>query len=70
MERSEQNKHLICDKDNDVDNGDDDSDDGVDKHRAHLTQVKNNSNCDVSDINFTYVVKNTPTSLKNDVTGH
>eukprot|EP00957_Ditylum_brightwellii_P002660 204809-Ditylum_brightwellii.AAC.1 len=70
MERSEQNKHLVCDKDDDVDNCVDDGAEGADKHLTHLTQVKNNGNCDVSDINFTRVVKNTPTSLKNDVTGH
>eukprot|EP00957_Ditylum_brightwellii_P122449 9336825-Ditylum_brightwellii.AAC.1 len=70
MERSKQNKHLVRDKDNDVEDGDDDSAEGADKHLAHLTQVKNNGNRDVSDINFTHVVKNTPTLLKNDVTGH
>eukprot|EP00957_Ditylum_brightwellii_P028239 2132693-Ditylum_brightwellii.AAC.1 len=60
MERSEQSKHLVYDKDNDVDNCDNDSGDGADKHLTHLIQVKN----------FTCVVKNTPTSLKKDVTGH
>eukprot|EP00957_Ditylum_brightwellii_P092071 7009845-Ditylum_brightwellii.AAC.1 len=55
MERSKQNKHLVCDEDDDVeydvDNGDDDGvddvgDDGVDdgaegadKHLAHLSQA-------------------------------
>eukprot|EP00957_Ditylum_brightwellii_P068706 5215883-Ditylum_brightwellii.AAC.1 len=47
MERSEQNKHLVCDKDNDVDDGDNDIDDdgdddgaeGADKQLAHLSQV-------------------------------
>eukprot|EP00957_Ditylum_brightwellii_P190242 14480526-Ditylum_brightwellii.AAC.1 len=70
MERSKQNKNLVCDKDNDVDNGDDDSADGADKHLTYLTQVKNNGNRGVCDINITHVVKNTPTSLKSDVTGH
>eukprot|EP00957_Ditylum_brightwellii_P061949 4701414-Ditylum_brightwellii.AAC.1 len=68
MERSEQNKHLVCNKDNGVDNGDDDSDDSANEHLTHLTQVKNNGNCGVCDMNFTRIVKNTPTSLKNDVT--
>eukprot|EP00957_Ditylum_brightwellii_P038195 2887794-Ditylum_brightwellii.AAC.1 len=51
MERSKQNKHLVCNEDDDVEYGDDDSvvdggDDGVDngaegadKHLAHLSQV-------------------------------
>eukprot|EP00957_Ditylum_brightwellii_P077682 5903119-Ditylum_brightwellii.AAC.1 len=55
MERSKQNKHCVCDKDNDidggVDNGDDDSveeedddgvdngDDSADKLLAHLSQA-------------------------------
>ena len=50
--------------------GDDDSDDSADKHLTHLTQVKNNGNLCVCDKNLTHVVKNTPTSLKSDVTGH
>eukprot|EP00957_Ditylum_brightwellii_P043936 3333276-Ditylum_brightwellii.AAC.1 len=58
------------DDDNDVDNGDDNIDDGFDKHLAHLTHVENNGNLGVCDIHFTYVVKNTPTSLISDVTGH
>eukprot|EP00957_Ditylum_brightwellii_P000412 31682-Ditylum_brightwellii.AAC.1 len=55
MERSKQNKHVVCDEDNDVDcnvdNGDDDNvkeededfvvngDDSADKHLAHLPQA-------------------------------
>eukprot|EP00957_Ditylum_brightwellii_P180388 13741229-Ditylum_brightwellii.AAC.1 len=55
MERSKQNEHVVCNKDDDVDdgidNGDDDSvedgdddgvddgDDGADKHLTHLSQV-------------------------------
>eukprot|EP00957_Ditylum_brightwellii_P141220 10759524-Ditylum_brightwellii.AAC.1 len=51
MERSKQNEHLVCNVDDDVDDGDDDSvgnknDDGVDddaegadKHLAHLSQA-------------------------------
>eukprot|EP00957_Ditylum_brightwellii_P007580 574199-Ditylum_brightwellii.AAC.1 len=51
MERSEQNKHLVCNEDKDFDNGDDDSvdngvadgvDDGAedaDKHRVHLSHA-------------------------------
>eukprot|EP00957_Ditylum_brightwellii_P195636 14906862-Ditylum_brightwellii.AAC.1 len=47
MERSKQNKHLVYNEDNDVDdgidNGDNDSVDtgveGADKHLAHLSQV-------------------------------
>eukprot|EP00957_Ditylum_brightwellii_P145120 11053406-Ditylum_brightwellii.AAC.1 len=66
--RNQQNKHLVCNEDDDVDNGDDYGDDGADKHLTYLTQVKNNGNHDVSEINFTRIVKNTPTSLKNDVT--
>eukprot|EP00957_Ditylum_brightwellii_P163557 12453096-Ditylum_brightwellii.AAC.1 len=42
MERSKQNKHLACNKDDDVDSGDDDSDGGANKHLTHLTQIKNN----------------------------
>eukprot|EP00957_Ditylum_brightwellii_P095845 7302361-Ditylum_brightwellii.AAC.1 len=42
------------------------NDDSADKHLPHLPQVKNNGNHDVIDINFTCIVKNTPTSLKND----
>eukprot|EP00957_Ditylum_brightwellii_P065455 4965820-Ditylum_brightwellii.AAC.1 len=54
-DRNEQNKHLVCDKDNDVDDGADDGDydsvgygdngvddgvdDGADKHLIHLSQV-------------------------------
>eukprot|EP00957_Ditylum_brightwellii_P081940 6231333-Ditylum_brightwellii.AAC.1 len=68
MERSKQNEHVVCNKDNDVDDGDDDSNDSADKHLTHLTQVKNNGNHDVCDITLTHVVKNTPTSLKSDVT--
>eukprot|EP00957_Ditylum_brightwellii_P073986 5622675-Ditylum_brightwellii.AAC.1 len=51
MERSEQNEHLVCNEDDDVDDGDDNSvdngdDDGVDngakgadKHLTHLSQA-------------------------------
>eukprot|EP00957_Ditylum_brightwellii_P174466 13283638-Ditylum_brightwellii.AAC.1 len=55
MERNKQNKHLVCDEDNDVDNGTVDGDDdsvgngdgncvddgaeGADKHLAHLSEV-------------------------------
>eukprot|EP00957_Ditylum_brightwellii_P065468 4966568-Ditylum_brightwellii.AAC.1 len=47
MGRSKQNKHVVCDKDNDVDNGDNDNVDngddggvdGADKHLAHLSQA-------------------------------
>eukprot|EP00957_Ditylum_brightwellii_P059204 4493416-Ditylum_brightwellii.AAC.1 len=50
MERSKQNKHVVCDKDNNADNGDDsvekEDDDGVDdgaggadKHLAHFSQA-------------------------------
>eukprot|EP00957_Ditylum_brightwellii_P001748 134472-Ditylum_brightwellii.AAC.1 len=52
MERSEQNKHLVCNEDNDgddgvgndgdddgVDDGDDDGADGADKYFAHITKV-------------------------------
>eukprot|EP00957_Ditylum_brightwellii_P006627 502980-Ditylum_brightwellii.AAC.1 len=54
MERSKQNKHVVCDEDNDVDNGVDngeddsveddddgvdDSVDGADKHLTHLSQA-------------------------------
>eukprot|EP00957_Ditylum_brightwellii_P109549 8354869-Ditylum_brightwellii.AAC.1 len=55
MERSKQNKHVVCNKDDDIDNdiddgvdngdddsidnGDDDSVDGADKHLAHLSQT-------------------------------
>eukprot|EP00957_Ditylum_brightwellii_P056924 4314888-Ditylum_brightwellii.AAC.1 len=70
MERSKQNKHVVCYKDNDVDNGDGDSDDGADMHLTHLTQVKNNGNLGVCDKNLIHVVKNTPTSLRSYVTGH
>eukprot|EP00957_Ditylum_brightwellii_P043323 3283606-Ditylum_brightwellii.AAC.1 len=50
-ERSKQNKHLVSNQDDDIDNGDDDSvgngdDDGVadgadgaDKHLTHLSQA-------------------------------
>eukprot|EP00957_Ditylum_brightwellii_P195437 14890632-Ditylum_brightwellii.AAC.1 len=50
MERSEQNKHLVCNEDDDVDNGDDDNvdnsdddgvddgDEGADKYSTHLSQ--------------------------------
>eukprot|EP00957_Ditylum_brightwellii_P175018 13325084-Ditylum_brightwellii.AAC.1 len=44
IEASKQNEHLVCNKDDDVDNGEDDSDDGADKHLTHLTQIKNNGN--------------------------
>eukprot|EP00957_Ditylum_brightwellii_P162916 12405649-Ditylum_brightwellii.AAC.1 len=70
MEKSKQSEHVVCDKDDDVDNGDEDSDDSADKHITHLTQVKNNGNLGVCDKNLTYVVKHTPTSLKSDVIGH
>eukprot|EP00957_Ditylum_brightwellii_P118869 9066033-Ditylum_brightwellii.AAC.1 len=47
MGRSKQYKHIVCNKDDDVDdcvdNGDDDSadngDDGDDKHLTHLSQA-------------------------------
>eukprot|EP00957_Ditylum_brightwellii_P123111 9386774-Ditylum_brightwellii.AAC.1 len=52
MERNKQHQHLVCNEDNDVDDGDDDSvgngvddgdddgaDDGANKHLAHLSQV-------------------------------
>eukprot|EP00957_Ditylum_brightwellii_P189816 14450653-Ditylum_brightwellii.AAC.1 len=51
MERSKQNEHVVCNKDNDVDSdgddgvdngdndGDDDGDAGADKHFAHLSQA-------------------------------
>eukprot|EP00957_Ditylum_brightwellii_P107368 8193098-Ditylum_brightwellii.AAC.1 len=51
MERSKQNKHVVCNEDDDVDNGDDDSEDngdddgvddgadGADKNLAHLSQA-------------------------------
>eukprot|EP00957_Ditylum_brightwellii_P114541 8733323-Ditylum_brightwellii.AAC.1 len=47
MDRNQQNKHLVCNEDDDVDNGDDDSvgngdDDGAegaDKHLVHISQV-------------------------------
>eukprot|EP00957_Ditylum_brightwellii_P206685 15349485-Ditylum_brightwellii.AAC.1 len=47
MERSKQNKHVVSEKDNDVDdgvdNGDDDSDedsvDGADNHLTHLSKA-------------------------------
>eukprot|EP00957_Ditylum_brightwellii_P025277 1913067-Ditylum_brightwellii.AAC.1 len=57
MERSKQNKHVICNRDNDgdngIDNGDDDSvddgdsdgvdvdDDRADKHLTHVSQQLN-----------------------------
>eukprot|EP00957_Ditylum_brightwellii_P070854 5384169-Ditylum_brightwellii.AAC.1 len=53
MERSKRNKHVVCNKDNDidgdgddgVDNGDSDSvdngDDSADKHLTHLSQTAN-----------------------------
>jgi hypothetical protein len=69
-DRSKLSEILVVDEDKDVDDGDEGSDDGADKHLTHLTQVKNNCNHDISDINFTCIVKNTPTSLKNGVTGH
>eukprot|EP00957_Ditylum_brightwellii_P189243 14404354-Ditylum_brightwellii.AAC.1 len=65
MEKSEQNKHVVCDKDNGVD-GVEDSDDGAHKHLTHLIQVENNGKCGVCDINLTYAVKNTPTLLKSE----
>eukprot|EP00957_Ditylum_brightwellii_P090825 6916188-Ditylum_brightwellii.AAC.1 len=68
MERSKQTEHAVCNEDNDIENCDDDSNDGADKHLTHLTQVKNNGNRGVCDINLTHVVKNTPTSLISDVT--
>eukprot|EP00957_Ditylum_brightwellii_P053367 4044990-Ditylum_brightwellii.AAC.1 len=70
MERSKRNKYVVCNKDNDVDDGVDDSDDCADKHLTHLSQVKNNGNLGVCDKNLAHVVKNTPTSLISDVTGH
>eukprot|EP00957_Ditylum_brightwellii_P066616 5056278-Ditylum_brightwellii.AAC.1 len=47
MERNEQNEHLVCIEDDDVDNGANDDDDGrvddgaegADKHFVHLSQV-------------------------------
>eukprot|EP00957_Ditylum_brightwellii_P209745 15363024-Ditylum_brightwellii.AAC.1 len=55
MERSNQNKHVVCNKDNDVNNDFDNGDDGVDndddgidvgndgpdKHLTHLSQADN-----------------------------
>eukprot|EP00957_Ditylum_brightwellii_P095051 7239331-Ditylum_brightwellii.AAC.1 len=39
MERSMQNKHVVCNKDNGVDDSVDDSDDGDNKHLTHLSQA-------------------------------
>eukprot|EP00957_Ditylum_brightwellii_P086542 6584256-Ditylum_brightwellii.AAC.1 len=39
MERSKQNKHLVCDEDNGVDNCDDDGAEGADKYLTHLSQT-------------------------------
>ena len=39
-------------------------------HLAHLIQVENNVNLGVCDKHLNHVVKNTPESLRSDVTGH
>eukprot|EP00957_Ditylum_brightwellii_P154775 11779673-Ditylum_brightwellii.AAC.1 len=39
MERSEKNKHLVCNKDDDVVNGVVDGDGGADKYLTHLSQA-------------------------------
>eukprot|EP00957_Ditylum_brightwellii_P120654 9203478-Ditylum_brightwellii.AAC.1 len=70
MERSKQIKCVDGNTDNGVDNSDDDSDDGGDKHLTHLTQVENNVNLCACDRHLTHVVKNSPESLKSDITGH
>eukprot|EP00957_Ditylum_brightwellii_P160471 12216391-Ditylum_brightwellii.AAC.1 len=53
MERSKQNEHVACNKDNDVDNdvddgvddGDDGVDDGVDSADRHLTHLSQAADC-------------------------
>eukprot|EP00957_Ditylum_brightwellii_P160374 12208800-Ditylum_brightwellii.AAC.1 len=56
--------------DKSVDDSVDDSDDGGDMHLEHVTQVENNVNLSVCDKHLTHGVKNTPDSLRSDVTGH
>eukprot|EP00957_Ditylum_brightwellii_P065213 4945713-Ditylum_brightwellii.AAC.1 len=56
--------------DNNDDDSVDDSDDGGEMHLTHLTQVENNVNLGVCDKHLTHVVKDTPESLRSDVTGH
>eukprot|EP00957_Ditylum_brightwellii_P052874 4009076-Ditylum_brightwellii.AAC.1 len=53
-----------------VDNIDDDSVDGCDKHFTHSTEVENNVNLGVCNKHLSHTVKNTPESLISDVTGH
>eukprot|EP00957_Ditylum_brightwellii_P127594 9730538-Ditylum_brightwellii.AAC.1 len=67
-------KGCVNDGKEGVNNNDDDSvdnsDDGGDMHLVHLTQVENNVNLGICDKHLTHVVKNTPDSLRIDVTGH
>eukprot|EP00957_Ditylum_brightwellii_P079029 6010584-Ditylum_brightwellii.AAC.1 len=39
MERSKRNEHVVCNKDDDVEDGVEDGDNGAGKHLTHLSQV-------------------------------
>eukprot|EP00957_Ditylum_brightwellii_P185829 14148427-Ditylum_brightwellii.AAC.1 len=70
-ERSDPNMCVYDGKegvDNNDDNRNDNNDDGGDMHLAHLTQLENNVNIGACDKHLTNVVKNTPESLRSDVT--
>eukprot|EP00957_Ditylum_brightwellii_P089641 6827191-Ditylum_brightwellii.AAC.1 len=72
MERSKRNKHVVCNKDNDVDYGDDDSvddgdgDDSADKHLAYLSQAADCCLMERSEQNK-HVVCNKDNDVEDDV---